>query len=606
MNGRANIWLTFLGLAILAMLALLLGSNDWTYRRYNDVLQEVSALKRQGERIEERLGEMDKKLAAGAVVAASQVSASQTPAAGTEEFQDYELYHKAAPKGGVLRLPFGSDPESLNPITSNDASASDVGSYVLNALLAHHPQTRRTMPELAVRWSVDEKKLEIVFDLRPGVVWSDGTPFTARDVLFSFNLIRNKRINAAPLQSYYSDLDAVEAEGAGRIRVRWKKPYFKMLDMAGGISVLPAHFYTAKYGIEDELSPAFADKFNADIQLPGVSTGAYLFKDWETGRLIRLERNPRAWQAGLGNFDEVRFAIITDRTAQMQQLKNGEIDEMPWTVQEYLDEKDNALIQGRCDVHTYLAPVYTYIGYNLRRPPFNDARVRRAFTLLLDREAVVKNVLHGFGKVISGPFFMKSEHNDPAIAPWPYDPPAGLKLLEEAGWKRGAEGMLRNASGNTLAVQFITNEGNPEREQAGRIFAEQLRKSGVDVDFRPLNWNVLLDRVNKINFQAFILGWQLDLSDPDPYQIWHSSQTVAEGSNHVGYINPEVDRLIERIRACFDASERVRLCRAIHRILHEDQPYTFLWSRQSFLPVARDIKNQQVYPSGLSELEWYR
>lgn len=614
MNERLSIIAIAFGAITSFLLILLLFSNDWTYARYNRLLESVDAVAREQHELREGIAQLERRLAvnpsvnvASPAVTGIDAKHSRPISAGVEVLNnDYELNYVPAPKGGIYREATTADPESLNPITSNDAFASQIEGMVLNSLISYHPESLIPIPELAASWQISEDKLRVRFRLRSGVVWSDGQPLSTEDVLFSFRVIKNARVNAPPLQSYYSDLQEVRVLSENEIEVIWAKPYFKMLSIAGGKTILPAHYYRKKYGVADESSPEFADHFNKDRELPEVTTGNYLFKAWETGKSIRLVRNPRSWQQGLGNFDEILYLVISDRTAQMQQLKNLALDSMSLEVQEYIDEGNNPIISKNYDIHQYPSPSYTYIGYNMRQPQLQDKRVRRALTHLMDRSSVVSEVLHGQGNIITGPFSLGTDFNDTGIEPYAFDKKRALELLGEAGWKsRGEDGLLADGSGNTLKIHIVTNQNNREREVAVRTFTDNLKSVGIDASYQYLNWSVLIEKLNKRQYDALVLGWSTELLDPDPYQLWHSSQAMDDGSNHVGFKHAEVDALIESIRTNFNREERVRDCKRIHAILHEEQPYTFLWSRKSFLAVSKKIKNKKIYPGGMSVLEWH-
>jgi peptide/nickel transport system substrate-binding protein len=468
------------------------------------------------------------------------------------------------------------------------------------------PEKLINAPELATSWTLSEDGQSVHFELRRGIKWSDGKPFSSEDVLFTFNIMMNSRVNAPAIQSYFKDFKSIEKKGDHAIVIHWKKKYFKMLDMVGGRGILPAHYYRKKYGLGDETSEAFADAFNKDNHLPSTVTGPFKFSKWETGQKVSLERNPLSWQKGLGNFDRLIYKVIRDRTAMRQQLKNGDIQNMSFSVQEYLDDRESPLIKKNYHIHDYYMASYSYIGYNMRKPQFSDAKVRKAFTHLMDREGIVKEIIHGYGKVVTGPFFFDTDFANPNITPIKKDVDLALGLLKEAGWEdRNSDGLLRNAEGKTLSMKVITGIGNPEREQAARLFVEACQRVGIDASFQYLEWSVLLDRVDNHEFDAVILGWRMGVKDPDPYQLWHSSQTKKDGSNFVGYVNEEVDRLIEENRECFDRKRRVEICHRIHEILHRDQPYTFLYSRKSFVPIHKSIQNQKVYPIGVLSDEWH-
>ena len=219
---------------------------------------------------------------------------------------------------------------------------------------------------------------------------------------------------------------------------------------------------------------------------------------------------------------------------------------------------------------------YTYIGYNMRREPFNDRRVRLALGMAIDIEKIIKYVLYRQGERITGPFPAQTDFYNRAIQPIPYDPEKALQLLAEAGWKRNAEGWLEK-NGKRLAFTLITNSGNDIRKAILAIAQDAWKKIGVDIRTDLLEWSVFIqERINKLDFDALILGWSMGI-DPDLYQIWHSSQTGSNRLNFVGFKNQEADDLIVKIRQEYDHSQQVVDCHRLHEIIANEQPYTFLY-----------------------------
>jgi ABC-type transport system substrate-binding protein len=219
---------------------------------------------------------------------------------------------------------------------------------------------------------------------------------------------------------------------------------------------------------------------------------------------------------------------------------------------------------------------YTYIGYNLRRPPFDDRRVRTALGMAVDVNKIIQYVLYGQGEPITGPFPKQTEYYDRNIAPLPYDPEGALRLLQEAGWKKSSDGWLEK-EGKRFQFTLITNSGNDIRKSVMAIVQDAWRQIGIDVRTDLLEWSVFIqERVNKLDFDALVLGWQMGI-EPDLYQIWHSSQINPYQLNFVGFKNHEADDLIVKIRQEYDYERQISDCHRLHEIIAHEQPYTFLY-----------------------------
>ena len=232
-----------------------------------------------------------------------------------------------------------------------------------------------------------------------------------------------------------------------------------------------------------------------------------------------------------------------------------------------------------------------------------DKRVRRALAMLTDREAFVENLWYGLGRVVSGNFFIDTPEYDKSIEPLLFDPGAAVKLLEEAGWSdHDGDGVI-DREGIPFRFEFTFSSGSTTGEQLATILQENLKKVGIEMTIRQLEWALFTQLLDDRAFDAVTLGWRLPVL-ADPYQVWHSSQ-ADKGSNFVGFVNEEADRIIVDARSEFDREKRSAMYRRFHRILHEEQPYTFLFSRDSLVALDKRFENVKVYPLGPDSTEWY-
>ncbi|HXG30541.1 MAG TPA: ABC transporter substrate-binding protein, partial [Thermodesulfobacteriota bacterium] len=251
----------------------------------------------------------------------------------------------------------------------------------------------------------------------------------------------------------------------------------------------------------------------------------------------------------------------------------------------------------------YFTPNYSYIGWNMARPYFSDRRVRTAMTHLVNRESILKEILYNLGEVVTNPFYINSPEYDRSIKPYPYDPEKAKMLLEEAGWVDHDGDGIRDKDGVDFRFEFLIPAGSDTGEKIATILKEELDRVGIDMQIRKTEWAVFTTRLNERRFDAVTLAWSMGV-ESDPYQIWHSSQ-AERGSNFVGFKNVEADRLIEEARTEFDRKKRIELYRRFSRIVHEEQPYTFLFCRKSTVALHKRFKGVKVYPLGLDPLEWF-
>jgi peptide/nickel transport system substrate-binding protein len=316
-----------------------------------------------------------------------------------------------------------AEPATLNPITSSDASASNIQGYVYESLVRRHQETLELVPELAESWEISEDRLKYTFHLKRNIRWQDGHPFTAKDILFSFERINDPLVDAAHLRNYYQDIQELEVIDDYTVRFHYRIPYFRALEFCGGIPIVPSHLFDP------------SDDFNRHpIGRNPMGTGPYKFLHWETGKELVLVRNEEYW-GEKPHLDRIVFKIIADTTASFQVLKQGGLDVSGLRPIQWEKQTQSERFQENFRKVKYYSPSYSYIGWNNSRPPFDDSRVRTAMTMLLNRELILDKLMFGLGTAVSGTFYIKSPEYNQNVLPHPYDPAAAVELLSAAGWK---------------------------------------------------------------------------------------------------------------------------------------------------------------------------
>jgi ABC-type transport system substrate-binding protein len=317
--------------------------------------------------------------------------------------------------------------------------------------------------------------------------------------------------------------------------------------------------------------PAEFSMRDSEFNRRPIGCGPFVFREWLSDQYIVLDRFEEYWEEP-PNYEKFIFRVIPDLLTQEMEFYAGTIDS--YSVQPHQVKRlEN---DPRFQHFSGTSFGFSYIGYNLRRKPFDDPRVRRALGMAIDVNKIIEYVLYNQGERITGPFVIQTDYYDRGIPPLPYDPAESLRLLAEAGWVRGADGWLQK-QGRRMQFTLITNSGNDIRKAILAIAQDAWKQIGVDVRTDLLEWSVFIqERVNKLDFDALILGWSMGI-DPDLFQIWHSSQTGPHQLNFVGFRNPRADDLIIKIRQEYDHDRQVTYCHRLHRIIAEEQPYTFLF-----------------------------
>jgi peptide/nickel transport system substrate-binding protein len=490
------------------------------------------------------------------------------------------------------------EPKTLNQI-NND---TDIYSrwittpYIWEPLLEYDYDTMKLKPYLAESYDVSEDGLEVTFKLRDDIYFSDGVPITSDDVIFTYATIMDPRIDAATVAQQYTDVEKVVRIDDKQVRFVMKRPFFKTLDNLSFVDtgIYPRHVYEFD-------NPA---QFNERNSNP-VGSGPYVFEKWDVGSDIVLRRNENYW--GIKpNFRKVVYRFITNTVACLQALRAGDIDLMIPEPDQFADIRSDEVFKEQFYCIQYYEPrvPFFYIGWNMDTVYFSDKRVRQAMTHIIDREKIVDNLLKGSGKIITGPFYSNGRQNNPAISPWPYDPARGKELLDQAGWIDTDGDGIRDKNGVLFRFKFMYNSSNTFYIRLVKLIKDEAAKVGIDVVADPYEWSVLLPRLTERRFEAMVMGWGGDVID-DPYQIFHSSQIGNGASNYVGFRSKEADRLIEKARMTLDKHKRNELFHHVHRILHEEQPYTFLFERPYMRLLDRRFKNVKGHPMGINWLEWY-
>jgi ABC-type transport system substrate-binding protein len=421
---------------------------------------------------------------------------------------------------------------------------------------------------------VAEHNPVIVFALRRGVLFHDGHEFDSGDVKFTYDTITDPR-NLSPRVPDFEPIRAVVPVEKYAVRVVYKRLFQPGFE-SWGMGILPEHLLNREalrreavaLGRDPERFTVRDSRFN---RAP-VGAGPFRFVEWRSDEYVKVERYDRYW-AGPPRFEEYYMRVLPDLQTLEMTLYAGTTD--AYGVQPHQVGR----LRNDPRFHTFsgLSLGYTYIGYNMRRPPFDDARVRRALGMAINVEEIIEYVLYGQAERTTGPYPKQTEFYDPAVTPLPHDPAGALRLLEEAGFRKNPTTGRLEKDGKPFAFTLITNHGNEVRKAIMTIAQNAWRRLGIQVETLTLEWAVFIkEKVNKLDFDALVLGWSMGL-DPDLFQIFHSSQTGEFQLNFVGYRNPRADELIVRIRREYDPGRQVAMARELHRLIHMDQPYTFLY-----------------------------
>lgn len=480
------------------------------------------------------------------------------------------------------------DATYLNPVLASETSASTINGLVFNGLVKYNGKIE-PVGDLAEDWTISKDGLTFTFHLKKNVRWHDGHPFTAEDVLYTYERLTDPEVRT-PFSSNYDKVKKVEVINSYEIRVNYKEPFVPALE-SWGTGIISKHIFGGVKGKEFNEHPS---------NKKPVGTGPYKFKEWKTDEKIVLEAN-LDYFGGKPHIAKFIFRIIPDNSVEFLELRNKSIDTMSLTPDQY-----HAYPEFFRGYKKFRFPraAYSFVGFNLKNPLFKEQKVRQAIAHAINKKELVDGVLLGMGQSATGPFLPLSWAFDPAIKDFEYLPELSKKILKEEGWKDTNYDGILEKDGHPFHFTLITNQGNKMRSLCAEIIQQQLKKIGIKMELRIIEWSTFIKQfVDKQNFDAIILGWSLT-PDPDNYSIWHSSQRKEGQYNFVSYENKEVDQLLEKGRKEFDLEKRKTIYRKIHRIIHDDIPYIFLFYPDSLPVIHERFQGPKIEPVSSFGFAW--
>lgn len=479
-------------------------------------------------------------------------------------------------RGTTVVYASGADLQSINPLMTVHPLAKAVQKHVLFVTLAAYDSLLQPMPRLA-EWTWNESGTDLTFSLRSDVRWHDGVATSAGDVVWTLEMAREPGV-AYPRARDLAGIVDVNALDSLTVRVSFRRPQLAFPDVFTDLPILPAHRFTAR-------DPASLR--SAEFNRAPVGNGPFEFVEYRPNQRWVFERS-QLFPAELGRPEVERFVVVVvdEPATKLAALTSGELDFAGISPAHATFVRDNE------SLYTIDYPVqFVYaLVWNLRRQPFDDIRVRRAFTLALDRELIIEAYLYGYGTAANGP--VPPEHpwyaDVPAV---PYDRRAAASLLDAAGWTVGEDGVRRNGS-RRLTVDLLTvGSGDVPLEQ---MIQAQLREVGVEVRIHQheLTSFLALAQADDRDFDALVTGIPGDLSlshvaamfggrDPGPLA-------------YPGYRNVRFDELIEAAGQADSEHALKQAWQEALQVLNHDLPTTWLYHARGLQGVNRRIENTGI------------
>lgn len=482
-----------------------------------------------------------------------------------------------AEKGGVYSTWGGAFPKSLNMWLDYNSFSAQIGGLLFEPLVGMHSTKDEPVGVLADTWEISPDGKTYTFHIHPEATWSDGHPVTAEDVQFYYDTMMDPKNLTSLFRVDLSRFARPEIVDEKTVRITAEEPHWKNFWSAAGFVALPKHAW------KDE------DFNRMNFEFPVVS-GPYELADVRMNRLITLKRRGDWWgrvkpyNAGKHNFDYLVFRSTEDRNKVLEMLKKGDIDAYPiYTAQIWAEKTDFPQVQNnwvvRQSVFNKEPKSFQGLALNMRRPLFQDERVRRALAHLLNRELMNEKLMFNQYFLLNSYYpDLYPDNQNPDAPLLKFDPEKARELLREAGWEVGPDGFL-SKDGRRLTVTILHYDGTEMRHL--NVYLQDLKAVGIDARIEVISRASFTKRVDEHDFDMIWTAWGASrLRDPET--MW-SSKTADEVAtqNYPGVKDAEIDRLIELQKTEMDAGKRNEILRQIDARLVEIMPYVLLWQSGS-------------------------
>lgn len=482
------------------------------------------------------------------------------------------------PKGGTFIRNFGAEPPTVHPVMYSDVYAQYLHSdFLSETLLEPDPNTFEWKPRLAEKWEISKDNKVFTFHLRKDVVFHDGKLLTAEDVKFSYEAIFIKEFQAADKIPYYQSIEKVEVVDPYTVKFYMKDTYFQNFLQVASLYIIPKHIYS-----NVEKSKSMTKEY--------IGAGPYVLEKFERGQRIVLKKFDK-WYGNKderlkkeANFNQIIIRFIKESAVEMEAAKKGDID-FAWPIRPEDYVKAEGPMFGKTvhkvEVENSYPKSYGFIGWNFKNEIFKDKNVRLALSHLFNREEMNKKFRYGKSILATGPTYIQSDYADPNTKAILFDPKKAQELLAKSGWKdEDKNGILeKTLNGKKTEFRFTLNHPNKDSEKYFTMFKEDLKKVGIEMEIKYMEWNSFTKMLDEANFDSVALAWSSSI-DWDPKQTWHSSSAVKGGSNFINYKNPEIDKLIDKARVEPDRKKRIQMLRKVYNTIAEDAPYTFMFNNK--------------------------
>tara|TARA_R110002111_G_scaffold153375_1_gene220158 strand:- start:111982 stop:113910 length:1929 start_codon:yes stop_codon:yes gene_type:complete len=495
----------------------------------------------------------------------------------------------------------GADMKSTNPIMGSSAVEFEVSSLTGFGLFSFDWNfIPFAVSDTVVSWESSKDKLYDKVVLRKDLTWSDGVPITAHDIVFTFQTIMNPDVPVPAVRSGTDQIRWIQAYDDQTL-VYFHKEALPTNVWNLNFPIIPKHIYEKSLKEDSTLQDS---EYHVKHENNPVTGGPYEFEKRVRGQEIILKRR-ESWYMQNGKevrnrpyFERVRLRIIQDPNTALLALKKGEIDEMALNPELWKTQTENEDFYKNCTKANGLEWVYFYFGWNCKTLFFEDKKVRQAMSYAFDHKEMLNELCYGLYQPCTGIYHETAWMSpNPMTKPYLQNLNKAEKLLDEAGWiDHDGDGIRdKEFDGKIIPFQFSIMTANvPLSLSICTLLKENLEQIGIICEVKPTEFTVMQEKARNHQFQAMFGGWGTG-TDPDTsINLWKTDA----GRNYGQYSNPEIDKLFEEGRREFDKDKRAKIYGKIHELLYDDQPYTWLYFRNSFYGFNKDLRGYVFSPRG--------
>ncbi len=541
------------------------------------------------------------------VVDESQAALASQPKGGTSVVSDEDVTTPRSHRGGEYRDVATSDAVSFHPYLTTDTTSGSYQAMVYTGqLLRLDEKTLEYIPNLAESYTISEDGLTFTFNLRHGVLWSDGTPLTARDYEWTYQQVTNPD-NGFPYLSQLDFITSYKALDDYTIEVKIGQVYAPALgQMSGLITPLPQHVWEGLDWSDPEKNP--------EINNPSVVSGPYKLVEWKRDQYAIFEANENYWYHGAPNMDRYTIEIVPDQDIAYQRMKSGETDTGPITPEKLAEARqlDNVTVYEWWPA----AASWSYVGLNMRDGfPTHDVHVRRGLNYAVQKDQCsgadckggIIDVMEGQAKRLCSVFPETSWAYSADVPCYEYDPELALEEFKQAGYTL-QDGTMVDQDGQPLTLKLIYG---PNTSQTLELIAvtlqDYLSQMGIKVEINAMEWATFLEATNaqEPDWDMYLGAWQATIEPQIMFTIW--AEASIPDLNSVAYINPTVEQLFAEAGATYDTPVRKEKYAQIQKQIAEDAPYIFLFYQKRWSGQNNRIKGIEPTALGIGYNfeDWY-